>query len=66
MDDLIGASAGGYTLRRMIGEGAFGCVYEGVHSQSNERRAFKVARREMGHGGGEEIPAAFDFVGDLR
>ena len=45
-DDLTGSSAAGFTLRRQIGEGAFGVIYEGVHSPTGERKAFKVARRQ--------------------
>jgi len=56
MEYLIGVPVGEYTLRAMLGQGAFAQVFEGIHRRTDERRAFKVARREIARGPHETVP----------
>jgi serine/threonine-protein kinase len=49
--------AGKYELRRLLGEGAMGAVYEGLHVDLGKRLAIKVVRREFSEN--PEIVARF-------
>jgi serine/threonine-protein kinase len=49
--------AGKYELRRLLGEGAMGAVYEGVHVDLGKRLAIKVIRKEFSEN--PEIAARF-------
>ncbi len=55
---LIGFTIGGkYAIRRVIGVGGFGAVYEGVHTEIGKRVAIKVISGALAHSG--EVAARF-------
>ncbi len=54
--DAMPIAAGEYEFHRLIGAGAFAQVFEGVHRQTGERRAFKVARSKPLRKPGETRP----------
>lgn len=47
IDDLRGTSIGDYVLQDKVGEGGFSVVYLAVNRQTDEPRAFKIARDEV-------------------
>ena len=51
IDDLCGVTINSYVLQDRVGEGSFSAVYLGVSRQSDEPRAFKIARHEVNRGG---------------
>ena len=55
---LIGFTIGGkYAIRRVIGVGGVGAVYEGVHTEIGKRVAIKVISGALAHSG--EVAARF-------
>ena len=46
-DHLIGRRIGHYTIRRRIGQGGMGVVFEAVHDRIQQRVAIKVLHKEM-------------------
>jgi len=62
MDQLIGAEVGGCLLRRSLGAGAIGSVYEGVHVASGDSVAVKLLSPRI-----NAMPAVVDrFVREAR
>src|SRR5262245_2445241 len=47
---LIGTKIGGYTIKRRIGEGGMGAIYEAVHATPGKRAAVKVLSALRGAG----------------
>ncbi len=46
-DSMIGCKIGHYTIRKRIGQGGMGVVYEAVHDKIQQRVAIKVLHKEM-------------------
>ncbi len=58
MNPVIGSViAGKYEVKRLLGQGGMGAVYEGVHSEIGKRVAIKVI--DPAHAGSEEVAARF-------
>ncbi len=49
-DDLLGQELGAYTIQSRLGQGAMGCVYRAVQTETGEVVALKVIRRIPGVG----------------
>lgn len=45
--DLVGSLIGNYRIEKVLGRGAMGTVYLGLHSELNRNVAIKVLRREL-------------------
>ena len=48
-----------YLIRKKIGKGSFGTVYQGINTSNNEKIALKVEKREV-----EILYDYFDMDGD--
>jgi hypothetical protein len=61
-DDIVGWMAGEYRLRRKLGEGAFGAVYEAEHPLLKRRAAVKVLRQVSGR----DSEAVLRFISEAQ